>query len=113
MYDFIQHLAGVAQITRDILKFVSDEDRRLCQRPRRLIFYIAQVATSGSSIGTDPSWETKIHLFYTMLNQWRADLPTQLEFEAVCLDMDLAMPNSWISRQRSSLLVREWISSPS
>jgi hypothetical protein len=110
MSDFIQHLAGVAQITRDILKFVSDDGVRLCQRQRELVLTLTQVATSGSSIGADPSWEAKMHRFNDMLIQWRAELPTQLKFEAVCLDRDLVRPNSWISRHRSSLLVRKCIS---
>ncbi|RVX74754.1 hypothetical protein B0A52_01031 [Exophiala mesophila] len=84
MSDFIRHLAGVAQITRDILKFV---------------------VTSTRPVGTDPSWEAKIHKIHHLLVQWRARLPIEIKFEDGGLDQDLVLPNSWASRHRSSLLV--------
>ncbi|OJJ82586.1 uncharacterized protein ASPGLDRAFT_59563 [Aspergillus glaucus CBS 516.65] len=82
--EFIKALAGVAQITCAILKFV---------------------ARCGSAIGRKRSSAAQIPSFDDRLNQWRQSLPALLIFEDEDLRRESDTANSWISRQRSSLLV--------
>ncbi|EXJ75839.1 uncharacterized protein A1O5_00346 [Cladophialophora psammophila CBS 110553] len=83
MAGFIKALSGVARITRDILKIV---------------------ARSGSAIGAKRSTTIQIPSLNNRLNQWRQSLPALLLFEED-LRREPDPANSWISRQRSSLLV--------
>ncbi|KAJ5662653.1 uncharacterized protein N7477_010269 [Penicillium maclennaniae] len=84
MAEFIRTLAGIAQITRAILKFVS---------------------RCGGATGTKRSFVSQIPLFDDRLNQWRQSLPTLLLFEDEDFRREPDIANSWICRQRSSLLV--------
>ncbi|OBT81483.1 hypothetical protein VE02_09266, partial [Pseudogymnoascus sp. 03VT05] len=101
---FIKYLTGIAQITRDIMTFVSYHLQAFGLPSHE---FGARLDGSKTTITTPPLKWDRIDSFDTQLLQWRESLPSYLRFRDSLTDQNYSPEtlSSWTSRQQSSLRV--------